>query len=72
MGTSFIWLSVGSQKLRVLDLGRGDGGGVGFELLNKFLSKLEGPRARALLADQLSTRKHPPAAGLPVLAFCSC
>lgn len=55
MGTSFIWLSVGSQKLRVLDLGCGGGGGVGFELLNKFLSKLEGPRARALLADQLST-----------------
>lgn len=61
MGTSFIWLSVGSQKRRVLYLGHGGGG---FEPLNKFPSKLEGPRARALLADQPSTLKRPSAAGL--------
>lgn len=61
MGTSFIWLSVGSQKLRVPNLGHGGGG---FEPLKQFPSKLEGPRARALLADQPSTRKHPSAAGL--------
>lgn len=60
MGTSFIWLSVGSQKLRVLSLGH-DGGG--FEPLNKSPSELEGPRARALLADQPSSLKHPSAAG---------
>lgn len=61
MGTSFIWLSVGSQKPRVLDLGHD---GCGFEPLTKLPSKLEGPRARALLADQPSTLKHPSAAGL--------